>query len=47
MSGHWSTWQAARVEVNQEAEMKARAEENIPSEVVEQVIKKTDVEPAT
>jgi hypothetical protein len=44
VSGHWSTWQAARVEVNQEAEIKARADHDIPAEVVEQVIEKTNLE---
>ena len=42
VSGHWSAWQAARVEVNQELE----AKEDIAGQVVEQVIEKTDVEPA-
>ena len=46
VSGHWSAWQAARVEVNQATEMAARAEQDIASDVVEQVIQKTDVEPA-
>jgi hypothetical protein len=46
VSGHWSTWQAARVEVNQEADMAARANQDIAGEVVEQVLAKTDVEPA-
>ena len=27
VSGHWSAWQASRVEVNQDAEMKARSEQ--------------------
>ena len=39
VSGHWSAWQAARVEVNQQ-------EEDIAGQVVEQVVEKTDVEPA-
>jgi hypothetical protein len=46
VSGHWSAWQAARVEVNQEIEAKARADEDIAGEVVEQVIKKTDIDRA-
>ena len=46
VSGHWSAWQAARVEVNQEAEAKFRAEEDIPGKVVEAVLEKTDVKPA-
>ena len=47
VSGHWSTWQAARVEVNQEADMRARANDDIAGDVVEQVIRKTDLEPAS
>ena len=47
VSGHWSAWQAARVEVNQAAEMEARADEDVPGKVVQAVIDKTDVEPAT
>jgi hypothetical protein len=46
VSGHWSAWQAARVEVNQAAETVARAKEDIPGQVVEAVIEKTNVEPA-
>jgi hypothetical protein len=46
VSGHWSTWQAARVEVNQQREIEARADEDIAGEVVEQVIAKTNVEPS-
>jgi hypothetical protein len=30
VSGHWSAWQAARVEVNQEAEARTRSEQDIP-----------------
>jgi hypothetical protein len=37
VSGHWSAWQAARVEVNQATEMAARAEQDIAGEVVDQV----------
>lgn len=44
VSGHWSAWQAARVEVNQEIE--AKKKDDIAGQVVEQVIEKTDVEPA-
>ncbi len=46
VSGHWSAWQAARVEVNQEAEARIRSEEDIPAQVVEQVIDKTQIEAA-
>jgi hypothetical protein len=46
VSGHWSAWQAARVEVNQDIEAKARANEDIAGDVVEAVIEKTDVDRA-
>jgi hypothetical protein len=46
VSGHWSAWQAARVEVNQQAEEEARKQEDLPAEVVEQVIEKTDLRPS-
>lgn len=39
VSGHWSAWQAARVEVYQQ-------QEDIASQVVEQVVEKTDLRPA-
>ncbi|MEC5149614.1 hypothetical protein [Cryobacterium sp. GrIS_2_6] len=37
VSGHWSAWQAARVEVKQQ--------EDIPGEVVEAIVSKTMIEP--
>jgi hypothetical protein len=46
VSGHWSAWQAARVEVNQAAEEQAHAREDVAEDVVERVIEKTDVERA-
>ena len=46
VSGHWSAWQAARVEVNQEREAKLRAQEDIASDVVDQVLERTDLKPA-
>jgi hypothetical protein len=46
VSGHWSAWQAARVEVNQQAEEEARKQEDLPGEVVERVIEKTDLRPS-
>lgn len=39
VSGHWSGWQAARVEVYQK-------QEDIAGQVVEQVIEKTEIAPA-
>jgi hypothetical protein len=45
VSGHWSAWQAARVEVNQAAEEEERAKEDLAGEIVERVIETTDVKP--
>src|ERR1043166_1573730 len=41
VSGHWSAWQAARVEVNQEREAKERADADVPGEVVERIVQQT------
>jgi hypothetical protein len=46
VSGHWSAWQAARVEVNQAAEEDEREKRDLAGEIVERVIEATDVEPA-
>jgi uncharacterized membrane protein len=46
VSGHWSAWQAARVEVKQEEEAKRRDAEDLPGEVVKAVIKKTTLDEA-
>lgn len=52
VSGHWSAWQAARVEVNQlKEEEKQRGEEKRQreeeaDEVVERIVEQTDVQPA-
>ena len=43
VSGHWSAWQAARVEVNQAADEKERAKRDIAGEVVERIISDTEV----
>jgi type VI protein secretion system component VasK len=51
VSGHWSAWQAARVEVNQlKEEEKQRGEEKRQreeeaDEVVERIVEQTDVQP--
>lgn len=39
VSGHWSAWQAARVEVYQQ-------QEDIAGDVVQRVVEETDVKPA-
>lgn len=43
VTGHWSAWQAARVEVKQEQEQSRRERKDIPGEVVERVVEQTDV----
>ena len=44
VSGHWSTWQAARVEVTQQDEMAEREKHPVEERVVEKMVEKTDVE---
>ena len=44
VSGHWSAWQAARVEVQQAQEMEKREQEDLPGEVVERVVEETDLD---
>src|SRR3954451_9477117 len=46
VSGHWSTWQAARVEVAQQEEADKREREPLEEKVVDAIVEKTDVEPA-
>lgn len=47
VSGHWSAWQAARVEVAQEREAKRQRREPIEQKVVERIVEQTDVNPAS
>jgi hypothetical protein len=47
VSGHWSAWQAARVEVTQQAEAEKREENPIEERVVDQLIERTSIEEAT
>jgi hypothetical protein len=44
VSGHWSAWQAARVEVKQAEEAKHREAKDVPAEVVEKIVHETDVQ---
>jgi hypothetical protein len=44
VSGHWSAWQAARVEVEQAREAEKREKEDLPGEVVERVVEETEVD---
>ena len=46
VSGHWSTWQAARVEVTQQREADERAENPIEQKVVQHIIEHTEIDPA-
>jgi hypothetical protein len=44
VSGHWSAWQAARVEVAQEEELKRQKDDPVEERVVQKVLDETDVE---
>lgn len=48
VSGHWSAWQAARVEVKQEEAQRAaeRQEQVTAAEVVKALVEQTTIEPA-
>ena len=45
VSGHWSAWQAARVEVAQQQELARQRAEPMEEKVVERIVQKTTVEP--
>lgn len=45
VSGHWSAWQAARVEVTQDEEAKAREAHPVEEAVVDAIVERTTVEP--
>src|SRR5947207_15781371 len=44
VSGHWSAWQAARVEVNQQKEQERQAAGDVAEDVVERVVQETNVQ---
>jgi hypothetical protein len=44
VSGHWSAWQAARVEVTQQAEAAEREKHPVEAKVVEKLVESTTVE---
>jgi hypothetical protein len=46
VAGHWSTWQAARVEVTQQKEMEKLEENPIEDRVVEKIVQDTALDPA-
>jgi hypothetical protein len=43
VSGHWSAWQAARVEVAQQAEIEAQQQDPVEDKVVDVLIARTDI----
>src|SRR2546426_8967254 len=46
VSGHWSTWQAARVEVSQEEQIEKEAASPVEERVVEKLVAETSIESA-
>jgi hypothetical protein len=46
VSGHWSAWQAARVEVAQAEEMEKREEEDVAADVVDRIVEETELNPS-
>ena len=46
VSGHWSAWQAARVEVAQQEEAKQREADPLEEKVVNELVNRTNIEPA-
>ena len=47
VSGHWSAWQAARVEVNQDIEAKKRSKQDVAQDVVDKIVTDTDLTTTT
>lgn len=45
VSGHWSAWQAARVEVAQQAEADERAEQDVAADIVDRLVAETTIQP--
>jgi hypothetical protein len=46
VSGHWSAWQAARVEVEQERQADEQAANPMEQKVVEAIVEKTEIDQA-
>ena len=44
VSGHWSAWQAARVEAAQKEELEHQEADPVEERVVEKIVEKTDVD---
>ena len=47
VSGHWSTWQAARVEVAQQRQIDQEERHPIEDRVVDRLVSRTEIEPAS
>lgn len=47
VAGHWSTWQAARVEVTQQKETQKLEDSPLEDRVVDKIVKNTAVESTT
>jgi hypothetical protein len=45
VSGHWSAWQAARVEVVQDREARKQQEHPVEERVVRRLVEQTDIQP--
>ena len=43
VSGHWSTWQAARVEVMQDEQIQAEANNPVEDRVLEKLVDETEI----
>ena len=46
VSGHWSAWQAARVEVEQVAQAEAQQANPVETRVVEEILNRTELSPS-
>ena len=44
VSGHWSAWQAARVEVAQAREQERQAQEPVEEKVVDKLVERTEIQ---
>jgi hypothetical protein len=46
VAGHWSTWQAARVEVTQQREAEEREQNPVEQRVVDRIVQQTEISAA-
>jgi uncharacterized membrane protein len=47
VASHWSSWQAARVEVVQQREARKQREDPIEEKIVRKIVRETDVAPTS